>query len=223
MGVRELLSLPSDKAPGLTSDMRLAGDLAAQRAAQKTRDELTNQGKESGLVKEKRAAFKIEVTFGVGRTTKGPNLLGIQVWESGKRLNGGGDDLSFWCLSNNKKNPAGCGGIITSQYIKGGIAYCPHCEKGVNANLLTNMKIGRVGTKNLADLLEKLFRQLDSNADIYLKYHKTDIRYAAMEQAKGVAVARRLRGMHIYPLKNILKDTAHGASVSGRFLAFLTS
>lgn len=223
MGVRELLELPSNGVPDLTPEMRMAGDLAAQRAAQKTRDEITKQGAASGLTSEKRAAFKIEVTFGAGRTTKGPNLLGIQVWESGKRLNGGGDDLAFWCLSNDLTQPAGCGGIITSQYIKGGIAYCPHCERGVNHDLLTNMKIGRIATKNLAETCEKLFRQLDSNADLYLKYHKTDIRYAAMEQAKGVAVARRLRGMHIYPLKNILKDTAFGASVTGRFLAFLTS
>lgn len=178
-------------------------------------------GKEVGLSNEMRAKFKIEVTFGEGRTSAGPNLVGIQVWESGRRLNGGGDDLAFWCRSI--KDDIGCWGIITSDNIRGGIAICPSCQKGVNANLLTNMKIGRVTTRNLSADLVKLFRDLGSNADIYLKYHKTDIRFAAMERAKGPAVARRLKGMHIYPLKNILKDTAHGAELSGRFHAFLTS
>jgi hypothetical protein len=44
-----------------------------------------------------------------------------------------------------------------------------------------------------------------------------------MEQAKGPEAAARLKGMHIYPLKNILKDTAHGADLTKRFLTFLTS
>ncbi len=170
---------------------------------------------------EIRAKYKIEVTFGEGRTSNGPNLVGIQVWESGKRLNGGGDDLAFWCRSTESEE--GCWGLITSNNVRGGIAYCGNCQRAVNADLLTNMKIGRVITKNLSADLEKLFRYLDSNADLYLKFHKTDIRYIAMERAKGHEAARRLKGMHIYPLKNILKDISNGASLLGRFQAFLTS
>lgn len=170
---------------------------------------------------EIRAKYKIEVTFGPGRTSLGPNLVGIQVWESGKRLNGGGDDLAFWCRSTESDD--GCWGIITSDNMRGGIAICPSCQRAVNADLLTNMKVGRVTTKNLSVDLEKLFRFLGSNADIYLKFHKTDIRYTVMQRSKGPDVARRLKGMHIYPLKNVLRDTSQGAALIGRFYAFLTS
>ena len=86
-----------------------------------------------------------------------------------------------------------------------------------------NIRIGKPTTKNLALYIEKLFRELGSNADIYLKFHKTDIRYIALERAKGPEVARRLKGMHIYALKNIIKDTSSGAALVGRFMAFLTS
>lgn len=206
---------------GPTEEMRRAGDLTAQRASQKTRDEITKQGEEHGLKDAIRAKFKIEVTFGPKRTIHGPNLLGIQIWESGKRLNGGGDDLSFWCQSLEGKE--GCWGVITSDNIRGGVAMCPHCKRMVNADLLTNMKIGRVSTKSLAGILEKTFRQVGHNADIYLKYDRQDIRVLAMERLKGRDVARRLKGMHIYPLKNILKDTANGADLTNRILAFLTS
>lgn len=210
-----------DDAGGPTEHMRVVGDLAASRAAQKTRDELTKQGAETGLKEQLRAKFKIEVTFGPKRTIPGPNLLGIQIWESGKRLNGGGDDLSFWCLS--RKSNEGCGSVITSDNIRGGIAVCPSCQRMVNAELLTNMKIGKITTKDLSVVIEKIFRGLGHNADIYLKYDQQDIRVLAMERQKGRNVARRLKGMHIYPLRNILKDTANGASLAPRILAFLTS
>lgn len=208
-------------AKGPTDEMRRAGDLASARASQKTRDEITKQGAEAGLKNPLKAKFKIEVTFGPKRTIPGPNLLGIQIWESGKRLNGGGDDLSFWC--QNLKAKEGCWGVITSDNIRGGIAVCPHCQKMVNANLLTNMKIGRVTTQNLSKLLEHTFRSLGHSADIYLKYDQTDIRVLAMERQKGRNVARRLKGMHIYPLKHIIKETANGASLRDRFFAFLCS
>lgn len=169
------------------------------------------------------AKYKIEVTFTQGRTTHGPNVVGIQVWESGKRFNGGGDELAFFCKDASKGSDLGCWGVIIGDYVKGGIAYCPHCKRQVNASLLTNMKVGRVTSQNLAKELAKLFRELGSNADIYLKYHMTDVRYIAMERAKGPDVAARLKGMHLYPLKNIVKDTSAGADLAKRFFIFITS
>lgn len=211
----------ADPSSGPTDDMRKFGDLAAERAAQKTRDEITQQGKEVGLKDPLKAKYKIEVTFGPKRTIPGPNLLGIQVWESGKHMNGGGDDLAFWCQST--KTNEGCWGIITSDNIRGGAAVCPSCQRMVNADLLVNMKIGKITTQALAATLERHFRALGSSADIYLKYDRQDIRTLAMERQKGRDVARRLKGMHIYPLKNILRDTQHGADLTKRIHAFLTS
>lgn len=205
----------------ITPHMRAFADRVAASAAKKSSGEIVEQGKAVGLKNEIRAKYKIEVMFGPGRTTAGPNRFGVSLWESGKRLNGGGDDLAFWCISESQNE--GCGGIIISEHVRGGIAFCPHCKRAVNAEMLTQLRIGFMTTDNLATELEKLFRRLDSNADIYLKYDKKDMRVVAMEKAHGSEKARRLRGLHIYPLKNILKDTAAGASLQGRIKAFLTS
>jgi hypothetical protein len=75
----------------------------------------------------------------------------------------------------------------------------------------------------LAKELTKIFHSLGGNADVYLKFHKTDVRYLALERDKGPDVARRLKGLAIYPLRNILKDTAAGADLTSRFKAFITS
>lgn len=202
----------------VTDDVRKHNDDALERAKAAPKDEALNVAAVAADIKAK---YKIEVSFEKGRTTQGPNVLGIQVWESGKRFHGGGDELCFFC--KDVGSDAGCFGVIPPDYVKGGVAYCPSCEKGVNADRLTVMMIGRVTSQSLAAQLAKMFRQLGNSADIYLKYHKTDPRYVAMERAKGPHVAKRLKGMHIYPLKNILKDTCSGADLAGRFKIFVTS
>jgi hypothetical protein len=174
-------------------------------------------------VEEVRAKYKIEVTFVKNRSVTGLNAVGISIWESGKRFHGGGDELMYWCKDNRKGEDGGCWSPIPADNISGGVAVCPSCKKAVNPELLTNMRIGNVTAQTLAAELVKIFHSLSSNADIYLKFHTTDVRYIAMERDKGPDVARRLKGMAIYPLKNILKDTSSGADLGKRFFAFLTS
>ena len=206
----------------------------AQREARRL-ESLRNEKKtdakmESALGGEIRAKYKIEVEFlgpdekgYPGRTSKGPNRLGVKVWESGKRFHGGGDELMFWCLSSIKGVAGGCGGIMSADNIRNGIAYCPHCKNMMNMEAMTDTRAGFFTNQSLAKELLKLFRALGSDCDIYIKFHKTDIHYIAMERDKGPEVAARLKGMHIYPLKNILKDTASGADLGKRFIAFLNS
>ena len=172
---------------------------------------------------EVRAKYKIEVTFVKNRSLTKLNAVGILIWESGKRFHGGGDEMMFWCKDNRKGHDEGCWSPIPGDNIKAGIAYCPSCKRTVNAELLTNMRIGNVYMDSLAKEITRLFHQLQDNADIFLKFHRTDVRYLAMEQEKGPDVAKRLKGMAIYPLKNILKDTAAGADLTKRFKAFITS
>lgn len=196
--------------------------LAAIERAKKTANLTAEQAEKNvGSTPEIRARFKIEVMFEKGRTSAGPNLCGVQIWESGKKFHGGGDELMYWCMDTESNQ--GCKSPIPSDLIKGPFAVCPNCSQAISMARAVNMRVLRVPTKVLADELVKLFRSLDSNADLYLKFHKTDIRYLSMERAKGPAVAHRLKGMHIYPLKNILKDTSNGSDLGGRFLAFLTS
>lgn len=170
---------------------------------------------------EIRARYKIEVMFEKGRTTKGPNLCGIQLWESGKKFHGGGDQLMYWCMDTSSND--GCKAPFSGECIAGPYAVCPSCSKTIQIAKAANMRVLRVSTLKLAEELVRIFHSLGGDADIYLKYHKTDVHYLAMIRAKGPEVAHRLKGMAIYPLKNILKDTSSGSDLAGRFFAFLAS
>lgn len=195
----------------------------AQREARR-RESLRRESQYDGVSSNPesiRAKFKIEIMFQKERTSLGPNLCGIQLWESGKKFHGGGDELMYWCMDTESKQ--GCKNAIPADCIKGPFAYCPSCNQGIAMHRATNMRVMRVPTKVLVDELVRLFHMLGSNADIYVKYDKMDVHYLAMEKAKGTKSAARLRGLHIYPLKNILKDTSSGADLAGRFFTFLTS
>lgn len=206
---------------------------AAAERARRSVERSEEQAYEAlGLKKDIRARFKIEVKYvnerkvdgtELARSINGPNLCGVTIWESGKRLNGGGDDKMYWCMDNRPGHNDGCGGYIPSSNIRGAVAICPHCNKAVNAKYLTDMLVFKLSTKKLAAKLAQIFYKLDGSADIYCKYDKTDMRTQAMGRDRGWDVANRLRGMHIYPLKNILKDTGHGSDLAGRIYAFLTA
>lgn len=195
----------------------------ARRLESLKKEKKSDQELDKTLSGEIRAKYKIEITFVADRKLNGPNKLGISIWESGKRFHGGGDELMYWCKDNRAGEDGGCWSPISSDYIKGGVAFCKNCQRTVNAELLTNMRIGNVTNQNLAKELVAIFHSLSSNCDLYVKYHKTDIHYIAMEKAHGPNVAARLKGLSIFPLKNILKDTSSGADLGKRFYAFLTS
>jgi hypothetical protein len=169
-----------------------------------------------------RAKYKIEVFFGPKRTIAGPNVVQVKFFESGKKLHGGGDDLMFLCRSNDNDNE-GCGGFISSDCIKGGVAVCPSCGKAIRSDKLSDYLIANFSTRRLAAEILKFFNKLGGSADIYCKYDRTDIRYMAMEKDLGVKRAHELRGLFIYPLARLLRDTNAGADLEGRIYAFLSA
>ena len=185
-----------------------------------------------------KAKYKIEVHFGKDRTTAGPNLGGISIYESGNRLNGEGDELMYMCAERDRglalnapgmkdtkvrKGANGCGGFIPGSLLKKGFAACPHCENVVVSENLTSVILFNLTTEALAEKLVRYFNQLEFNSDVYLKYHPTDIRHSALVDAHGLDKGRMLRGLTIYPLKNIVKDTNAGSSLKSRFTALLSS
>lgn len=190
-----------------------------------------------------RAGYKIEIMFGPRRTTNGPNVCLVQLWESGKHFHGGGDSLMYTCINTKKldqkttkdvllglhKNPeffagfGGCGKAIPGNSMASGIAFCPHCKKGINAKLLTHLLPFENTTAELSEVLALIFRQLKDNADLYSKFFRDDIRYQASLRAYGEEKGRKLRGLSIYPLKNIMKDLAAGAALETKFRAFLSA
>lgn len=168
-----------------------------------------------------RAGYKIEIMFGPRRTPHGPNILLLQAFESGKHFHGGGDELMYWCQDVEER--VGCWGAISGAYIAGRTAYCPHCQRMINAERLTGQRFMRITTKKLATHVETIWRQLRCNADLYCKYNSDDVRYRACLDDLGPERGHRLRGLFIYPLKNILKDTSTGTSIHKRFQAFLSA
>lgn len=214
---------PNFDADRLNPDQRRTYD-----AAQKSLEKEFAPDKETAAImgydaSKAKAGYKIEIMFGPKRTAHGPNRIVIQLWESGKRLDGDADDRMYWCRDVDPKSSLGCGKPIPSGAIHRGIAICPSCQMAIRADKLTGEQFHNITTQNLALKMEALFHDLKDNADIYCKYDQSDIRYQAILREKGFEKARYLRGLFIYPLKNILKDTLSGSSLSSRFRAFFSA
>lgn len=218
----------------LTDEQKQRAEAASDRAVQ-----AEAQG---AITDDPRAGFKIQINFGPNRSALKEFGALLSFYSSGKHFHGGGDDLLYVCLDRlelerRRMNPKecwkfyldvlrkkidghGCGKLISSAGMGGGVAYCANCAKGViSANLVNPLFFW--GTVNeLAGLAAEVFHRVtDSNADVYCKYDPTDIRYTTVAQTQGSEAAHKLRGLFIYPLKNILKDAAAGATVESRFRA----
>ena len=169
------------------------------------------------------AKYKVEAHFGKNRSTWKPFAGALSLYISGTKLNGGGDEKIFICPRDD------CQGIIFPKERMGGTVLCRSCEMLWDEKKLVGELFFNLAARNWAHVILKWMMKLDMNADIYLKYHPTDIRYkAAMEVARGrqgeeIGKARKNRGLHIYPLKNIIKDTGNGANLYDRIFAFITA
>lgn len=188
-----------------------------------------------------RAAHKIQINFGPGRSALKNFKAIITLWESGKFFHGGGDSQIYTCLDhrlfNNDSTTApsalpifrtlmkertdwGCGHPISDADIRGPVAMCPGCKNMIPAIYLTGQIPFNGPVTELAELVTHIFHKLRDDADIYCKYDRTDIRYEMQKSRDGVEKAQRLRGLFIFPLSRIITDTALGASLEGRFKTF---
>lgn len=209
------------------------------------------------LEQELRGKYKIELHFGKDRSnsTMKASVGAILIWESGRRFHGGGDEKMYWCGYAKEGGYTGdaiCGKPIKSSLFGFHHVVCPHCKResflgpdskkqhievARNSNkdvaglgripCIMGEQLFRLPPQKIAAELERQWRNLECNADIYVKYHPSDIRYRVMEESAKtpdqLEKARRLRGLLIYPLRNILRDTLAGASVQKRFLALVTA
>ena len=196
-----------------------------------------------------KAKYKIEIIFSKHRSSRlgKSSPLMLLVWESGKKLHGGGDQKMYWCGYDN------CSKLFSSDNFAYMHTICPHCKRELFLDIDTKRQhisqairnhsdvrglqqiplvVGEVLYKltpsQLAALLEKTWRQLDGDADIYLKYSPHEIRYDPKEE-KGHKLSDKLdqvrvqRKPLIYTLKNIMKDLHAGAELRKRFLSMITS
>lgn len=201
-------------------DINKIEDPALRRTYVASRTKRLDQQTEKQLASSQiRAKYKIEIKFRDERSLLDDISIGWQVYESGKHLHGGGDELVYWCLSKGDTN-SGCGAPIIGSNIIQGVALCSSCQRQLNAAMLTSNFVIRMTLKKLAQETAKLWRKLEGSADVYCKFTPGDIRYKVMEKKQGSDEARRLQGLFIYPLANIIKDTAVGSSLESRLEAF---
>jgi hypothetical protein len=170
------------------------------------------------------AKFKLEIQFGKNRTSSGQPFAGVvTMWLSGTKLNGGGDEKVYEC-----PNPR-CGQLILPHQIDNNRSICPHCGNIWKSEDTIGERFFKLTDQNWAHAVLQMFSKVDMNADIYLKYHPTDIRYqTAMELARDrggeeVAKARKNRGLFIYPLANIIRDTKNGSDLYKRIRIFINA
>jgi hypothetical protein len=195
-----------------------------------------------------KAKYKIEIMFSKHRSPKAHvhSPFMMIIWESGKRFHGGGDQKMYWCGYDD------CGKPMSSDVFAYMHCVCPSCHKemfldpdskqshvaalhadGRDARKIQAMpfvvgeKLGNLIPMKLAGLIEKTWRQLDGDADIYLKYSPYEIRYDILhetpEDVDNLTKVRVQRKPLIYLLKSILKDLSAGADLRKRILAMITS
>jgi hypothetical protein len=175
-----------------------------------------------------KAKWKIEIFFFHKRKLFSHSAGAISFWESGTMFHGGGDAKAYICPGKELKR-SNCEAIIPGSSNGYGFLACPSCHQVWQSEQVYGEIFGRWNNRVWAEKILHFFVRMDHNADIYLKYPKEDLRVAArLEQEKQLGGeklerVREGRVQYIYPLKNIIKDTANGADLLGRFHAFLTA
>ena len=175
----------------------------------------------------KPAKYKIEVVLTTDRKTAGVSACMITLFRSGGALHGGGDELMYLCR-NEKNRDMGCGSILKGKAMIGTVGnqivtvyYCKKCKKHVNRELLGSSVFYKLPIKTLAENIYNLFRELDSDADIYMKHIRVDVR-------KGIEDKNLMRAMQskieyaIYTVNNIMKDVTNGSQVLKKIEGFIS-
>jgi hypothetical protein len=183
---------------------------------------------------KKTARYKLEVMFAKDRSMHRPFGGAVTWWESGTKLHGGGDTKMYLCDNSAafpKLEGRGCKGLIPEIASGMGHLVCPNCGKLWKSEEVAGEIFYRLNVQDWATILLVWFRRLNLDADIRIKYARDDIRLVArseQEKQMGGELLGRMReeerrSSSIYPLANIIKDTAAGAELYQRILAFLKS
>jgi hypothetical protein len=212
--------------PNLPQEVKWGEDLDLDKAPTLSEEELhilkQRQAVMDKLLKEKqRAKYKIELFFGSQYKTNQHYPGAVSLWLSGSKLHGGGDEKIYLCPK--------CGGFILPSAQGYGHLVCSKCGQVAKGKDAIGEILLRLTTQHWAAVIYSWFRKMEFNADIYVKRPRMDLRTAAtLEQARQMGgeklmAARAKREVFIYPLYNIIKDTAGGADLPTRFKALLSA
>lgn len=206
------------------------GELTPRPLTEKERAEVVEGRKalDKIFADAKKGRFKIEVLFGSARSMHKPTPGIVCFWESGAKLHGGGDSKVYICPGKHLGANT-CEAPIPDDGNGFGNLVCPKCGYVWKADQVIGEILANLSLRAWSEVLLKYFALLGHNADIYLKYAKDDIRYAAnieqSKQAHGELLSKARSEMvpSIYPLNRIIADTAAGADLAARFFAFVTA
>lgn len=196
-----------------------------------------------------KARYKIEVLFHPTKRSSlahKPAPVMVLIWESGKRLHGGGDEKMYWC------GYPDCGKPFPSDDFGYMHVVCRHCQReqfldpdarathikmarreGKDSSGLERMpivggeRLANLTPPNLAELLVKTWYQLEGNADVYFKHTSRKIRYDKLHETSkdmdNLELVRIQRKPGILTLKDIRRDLANGADLKSMFLAMIVA
>lgn len=176
------------------------------------------------------AKYKLEILFGKARSNKEATPGALTFWASGSKMHGGGDDKLYLCPGRSLQMND-CQAALQESYNAGGQIVCPACGNIWKSEACIGELFFKLTMRGWAEVTYRYFRQFDYDCDIYLKHAREDIRSVALAQKerqtwKGsqmLSSSRDKRARHIYPLRNIVRDTSAGADLLSRFYAFLTA
>lgn len=177
-----------------------------------------------------KAKYKIEVLFGKARSLQGFTPGAISFWANGTKFHGGGDEKLYLCPGASLKRSE-CTALLQDEYNSASGAVCPACGTVWKQEQLIGELFCNLTMRNWAEAIYKYFRLCEYSCDIYLKHAPNDVRSVARAQVErqtwrgtqALDRARDTRARHIYPLRNIIKDTSSGADLLGRLYSFLTA
>ncbi len=216
--------------PGDLYDMaELGQNLVLDPKVEKQLQELYERGQVAENQKL-RAAYKLELVVGSEGRSKQKAFPGmLMAWTNEGFAHGGGDEVVYFCPQKIEEgeHERTCGNPLDLKWVGKEAAVCPKCKRATDPKKLTGQIFARLPMQHWATLVLKCFEALGMDADLRMKTIKKDLRVAAeLEQAKyqGGDHLRAVRDSQewvIYPLKNIIKDTAAGADLYTRIRSFL--
>lgn len=184
------------------------------------------------LAEDEKAQYKLEVAFTEERSMHHPFMGVISMWSNGGYAHGGGDEAVYFCTAKIDKDGESkmCGHPLDLKWIHKTAAICPSCRNVVDPKDLAGQIGAKLTVQNWATLITKTWLQLGSNADIRIGMLRGDLRRTTEKEqetsrfgGEKLMKVRLEREWAIYPLRNIIRDTAAGASLTGRIRAFLSA
>ncbi len=216
----------------LSADLLDAPDVRPLTPEEEYEVKERQKGLDALLETQDLAKYKLEVMFSTRRSSTNLAAGTVTWWESGNKLHGGGDSKLYLCDSSSpdpRLQGKGCKKFIPDSSNGLSFIVCPHCQTMWRPENLVGEIFYNLPSEKWAQVLLQWFHRLDMRTDIRIKYGRMSIRDAqTKENERGMrgellekARSFDQRSVVTYPLKNIIKDTAAGADLGARILAFL--